>query len=509
MFTRAARRQLIDAARRAELGAHGGGALGGVGGLNTAHLFACSARSASGLFASASGVAALPATRQLCSAAAWRGFAGNSGVFAALRSNHALQPRSSAPAAFTRRCSTAASAGPQAGGLFHHVLVTSPGAQRAVGAWLWGGAAWVFSLVVLGGVTRLTRSGLSMTDWKFTGERAPRTAEDWEAEFAKYRSSPEFQHLNRGMTLDEFKFIFWMEYAHRMWGRTLGIYFAVPVAYFAARGYLTRKMGMRLTMLFAAGGTQGFVGWWMVRSGLEQPRREHDIPRVSPYRLATHLSTAFAIYSGILWTALDVSRPTPALADAALTGRQLLASLAARRRFHGLAGLIGITAISGAFVAGLDAGHAYNTFPLMGGRIVPEEYWDAQFGSWWRNSFENTAAVQFHHRVLALTTASGIAAAWAATQMGPPLPRAAALAVHALGGAVVAQVTLGIATLLHNVPVWLGSAHQAGALTLFSVALTLLHALRAPAHVKQRAAAEAAALVRRSAPKAAGVPAQA
>lgn len=398
------------------------------------------------------------------------------------------------PALVARRCSTAAAAASQSGP-FHHALVTSPAAQRAVGAWLWGGAAWVFSLVVLGGVTRLTRSGLSMTDWKFTGERAPRTRADWEAEFANYRASPEFQRVNRGMSLDEFKFIYWMEYAHRMWGRTLGIYFAVPVAYFAARGYLTPKLGKRLALLFAAGGAQGLVGWWMVRSGLEQPTREYDIPRVSPYRLATHLSTAFAIYSGILWTALDVSRPTPALADMYLSGRQLLAGLAARRRFHGLAGLIGVTAVSGAFVAGLDAGHAYNTFPLMGGRLIPEEYWDPELPPW-RNCFENTAAVQFHHRVLALTTAGGVAAAWAATQAGPPLPRAAALAVHALGGAVVAQVTLGITTLLYHVPVSLGSAHQAGALTLFSVALALLHALRAPAHVKQRAAAEAAAVLR-------------
>ena len=393
-----------------------------------------------------------------------------------------------------RRCTTSATGGAAPGGAFTHTLVTSPAGQRAVGAWLWGGAGWVFTLVVLGGVTRLTRSGLSMTDWKFTGEKAPRTAADWEAEFGKYRASPEFLKVNRSMSLDEFKFIFWMEYAHRMWGRTLGLYFALPVAYFAARGYLTRRLSARLALLFAAGGTQGLVGWWMVRSGLEQPRREHDIPRVSPYRLAAHLSTAFAIYSGLLWTALDVSRPVPVLADAALSGRQLLASLLARRRFHGLAGLIGITAVSGAFVAGLDAGHAYNTFPLMGGRLIPEEYWDSELSPL-RNCFENTAAVQFHHRVLALTTAGSIAAAWAAVQAGPPLPRAAALAIHVLGGTVVAQVTLGITTLLSNVPVWLGSAHQAGALTLFSVALLVLHTLRAPAHVKQRAAAEAAAIL--------------
>jgi cytochrome c oxidase assembly protein subunit 15 len=208
---------------------------------------------------------------------------------------------------------------------------------------------------------------------------------------------------------------------------------------------------------------------------------------VSPYRLAAHLSTAFAIYSALLWTALDVAFPAAALADASLPLNRLLSSLAARRRAHGLAGLIAVTALSGAFVAGLDAGHAYNTFPLMGGRLVPQEY-----GSelpWWRNSFENTAAVQFHHRVLALSTAGGVWAAWVAAQVAPPLPRAAALATHALACAVGAQVSLGIATLLSCVPVWLGAAHQAGALTLLSAALVLLHTLRAPAHVKARAAA--------------------
>ncbi len=191
---------------------------------------------------------------------------------------------------------------------FAHALVTSAAAQRAVGAWLFGGAAWVFSMVVLGGVTRLTRSGLSMTDWRFTGEAAPRTADDWAAEFAKYRASPEYMKVNRGMDLEEFKSIYWMEYAHRMWyarspfraalprfvypavralrvltlvrnacrGRYLGLYFAVPLAYFGARGYVRGALGKRLALLFAAGGTQGLVGWWMVKSGLEQPRSEHE-----------------------------------------------------------------------------------------------------------------------------------------------------------------------------------------------------------------------------------------
>ena len=374
---------------------------------------------------------------------------------------------------------------------FSHALVTSPAAQRAVGAWLFGGAAWVFSMVVLGGVTRLTRSGLSMTDWKFTGEAAPRTPEEWDAEFAKYQQSPEFQKVNRHMTVEVFMFIFLMEYAHRMWGRVLGLYFAVPVAYFAARGYVTGALGRRLALLFAAGGSQGLVGWWMVKSGLEQPR-EHEVPRVSPYRLATHLSTAFAIYAAILWTALSVAWPTPPLAAEGLSPERVARALALRARAHPLAGLIALTAVSGAFVAGLDAGHAYNTFPLMGGRVVPEEYWDSSLPAW-RNALENTAAVQFHHRVLALSTLGAVGGTWAGAfaASAAPLPAAVATATHALFAAAAGQVTLGIATLLSCVPVSLGALHQAGALTLFSVALCLLHTLRAPPAVKAKARAAA------------------
>lgn len=367
-----------------------------------------------------------------------------------------------------------------------HPLVTSATAQRAVGFWLAGGAAWVFSMVVLGGVTRLTRSGLSMTEWKFTGEKTPRTDADWAGEFAKYKSSPEFKKVNSRMDLEEFKFIFWMEYAHRMWGRYLGVFFAVPLAAFAAKGYLRAPLLRRLGLLFLAGASQGFVGWWMVKSGLEAPPKEHDVPRVSPYRLATHLTTAFAIYTALLWTTLDVWRPTPLLAG--LEDAARAAGKVARGRAHMLAALVGITAISGAFVAGMDAGHAYNTFPLMAGRVIPEEYW-GNFEPAWRNAFENTAAVQFHHRVLAVSTLTAISAYWLAAQK-LPLPPAARLATHALLAMACTQVTLGIATLLTYVPVSLGSAHQAGALTLFSIVIALMHSLRRP---RQAAAVAAAA----------------
>ncbi|KAK9806783.1 hypothetical protein WJX72_002648 [[Myrmecia] bisecta] len=334
---------------------------------------------------------------------------------------------------------TTAAASGLAAGLPRH-------AQRAVAWWLAGCAGWVFSMVVLGGVTRLTRSGLSMTDWKLAGERPPRSACDWEAEFAKYKASPEFQKVNRSMRLDEFKFIYWMEYAHRMWGRVLGLAFAGPALVFAARGYINRPLAQRLGLLFLMGGTQGLVGWWMVRSGLEAPPSEWDVPRVSPYRLAAHLTSAVVIYSMLMWTALTLAFPVP---SAAMSSETAAAGAAVLRRWaHPVTGIIALTALSGAFVAGMDAGHAYNTFPKMAGRWVPEDYF-ALPG--WRNAFENTAAVQFHHRVLAVTTLTSVGTLWWAHRAAV-LPRPARLLLNGLAVMTAAQVTLGISTLLLHVP---------------------------------------------------------
>lgn len=345
-------------------------------------------------------------------------------------------------------------------------------AQSQVKWWLAGCTGWVFSMVVIGGVTRLTRSGLSMTDWKFTGEKRPVTEEEWEAEFSKYKKSPEYLKVNQGMSLEEFKFIYWLEYGHRMWGRFLGVVFAVPCAYFAARGYITKPLALRIFPLFLMGGGQGLVGWWMVKSGLEQPRNEYAVPRVSPYRLAAHLSSAFAIYTGLLWTTLSVAHPAGIPSSPQ--------TLAAMRHALGfmvpLSALVAVTAVSGAFVAGLDAGHAYNTFPLMGGQLVPAEYWEAGL-TVFENTFENTAAVQFHHRVLATSTLCSVAAVWAMTR-GLALPSGTHTALHAMLGMTCCQVALGISTLLTYVPVSLGSLHQAGALTLMSITITILHTLR-------------------------------
>lgn len=348
----------------------------------------------------------------------------------------------------------------------------TPGTRRALAAWLAGGSAWVFSMVVIGGVTRLTRSGLSMTDWKFTGERPPQTQEEWEAEFERYKMSPEFKLVNSTMDVEEFKFIYWMEWGHRMWGRALGIFFAVPCAIFAARGSITRPLGRRLSLLFLMGGCQGLVGWWMVRSGLTEPT-DNRVPRVSAYRLAAHLTSAFAIYATMVWTTLQVAFPHPPVVTAGPPGARAAAAL--YRVALPASILLGVTAISGAFVAGLDAGHAYNTFPDMNGEWIPEEYWSM---SGWRNAFENTAAVQLHHRALAISTLIASLALWRYGTRMPDLPRASRVVLHTLAAGVCAQVTLGIATLLTYVPVSLGAAHQAGAMTLFTIMLALLYTVR-------------------------------
>ncbi|XP_062081333.1 cytochrome c oxidase assembly protein COX15-like [Humulus lupulus] len=241
-------------------------------------------------------------------------------------------------------------------------------------------AAWVFSMVVLGGVTRLTRSGLSMTDWKFSGGLPPLSDEEWLQEFEKYKLSPEYKRVNRGMSIDDFKFIYWMEYAHRMWGRALGIMFALPFSYFLRKAYITLRLGLKLSTLFALGAGQGLIGWWMVKSGLE--------PRVSPYRLATHLTSAFVIYSGLLWTGLSVVMPEPP----AETMSWVKGAAKVKRFALPVSLLVGITAVSGAFVAGNDAGHAYNTFPKMGDTWIPEDVLEMK--PLIRNFYENTSLVE-------------------------------------------------------------------------------------------------------------------
>lgn len=346
-------------------------------------------------------------------------------------------------------------------------------AQKMVGMWLFASAAWVYSMVILGGVTRLTRSGLSMTDWKFAGGLPPMTDEAWEIEFQKYKQSPEYKRVNKGMSIGEFKFIYWMEYAHRMWGRALGIMFAVPFSYFLRKGYITVPLALRLSALFGLVAGQGLIGWWMVKSGLEEPPSKYSQPRVSPYRLAAHLTSAFLIYCGLFWTALSVVMPEPPVES--LSWVQGAAKV--RRIALPVSILVGVTAVSGAFVAGNDAGRAFNTFPKMGDTWIPEDVLNLK--PLRRNFFENTATVQLDHRILATTTLLSIGGLWWSTRKLEIHPAIRSLIGSTLGMAAV-QVTLGITTLLSYVPVSLGSAHQAGALTLLTLMILLNHTVRKP-----------------------------
>ena len=363
-------------------------------------------------------------------------------------------------------------------------------ASAAVGWWLLGTSASVFAMVVVGGITRLTRSGLSMTDWRPQGKRWPRNDDEWEAEFAQYREFPEYQRLYKGsgFDLDDFKKIFFWEWFHRMFGRGIGVVFAVPLAAFAARGMIPRSLAPTLGGLLLLGGSQGLVGWWMVRSGLDAKAVDEidgGIPRVSPYRLATHLTCAFTIFTILLYTGLGVLQPRAAASAATIA--PLL------RRVHLLSGLIGVTAISGAFVAGMQAGYAFNTFPLMEGRVIPDGYFALTPA--YRNFFESVPSVQLHHRVLALTSLASVTSLWVWVQR-MPLPPQLRLATDALLLAAWAQVSLGVATVVNAVPVHLGSAHQAGALTLFSVVIFTLHSCRQPYQGVRMAARWSAAAAR-------------
>lgn len=326
--------------------------------------------------------------------------------------------------------------------------------ERAIGAWLLACCGVLLALVMLGGATRLTESGLSIVDWRpVTGVLPPLDAAAWQAEFDKYRASPQYTQVNRGMSLDEFKLIFGFEYAHRLLARLLGLVFALPLLVFWWRGWIAPPLRWRLLGVLALGAAQGYMGWYMVKSGLV------DMPRVSHYRLAAHLSLALLVYAAMLWLALQLRWPVPA--GAARPRSRFAAALLA---------LLGLTIVFGAFVAGLRAGLGYNTFPLMGGRWVPDGFLLLQPA--WLNFLENPATVQFTHRWLALGTLAAIALLWWRMRRRE-LERTQRAALRALVAMALVQVGLGIATLLWHVPVVLATLHQGGAVLLLSAVLVL------------------------------------
>jgi cytochrome c oxidase assembly protein subunit 15 len=337
-------------------------------------------------------------------------------------------------------------------------------ADRPIALWLLACCAMMFLIVVIGGITRLTESGLSITEWQpVTGILPPVGETQWQAEFDKYKAIPQYRAIHADMTLAGFKQIFFWEYLHRLWARLIGVVFAAPFLYFLLRGRIPRRLAPRLAGLFVLGGLQGALGWYMVRSGLAG-RIE-----VSQYRLAAHLAMAVVIYAATLWVALDLLWPhvTPA------HGR---GHVALRRGASSVLGLVFLTLIAGAFVAGLRAGYIDNTFPLMEGSFVPPGY--APLTPLWRSWFEDPTTAQFDHRLLAELTWAAVVALWL-YGLRADLPRPARAALHALAAMATLQAALGISTLLLVVPLPLAVAHQAGALLLLTAALVTRHALGA------------------------------
>ncbi|XP_019631670.1 PREDICTED: cytochrome c oxidase assembly protein COX15 homolog [Branchiostoma belcheri] len=340
-------------------------------------------------------------------------------------------------------------------------------AEKIVGSWLLVSAGMVFGAVAIGGLTRLTESGLSMVDWHLIkGMKPPRTQQEWEDYFKMYKETPQWKYQNREMTIQEFKFIFYMEWFHRMWGRTIGLAFFLPAAYFWRKGWISKAMKPRLAAYGSLLVFQGLLGWFMVKSGLEEPG--DDIPRVSQYRLAAHLGSAFLLYVGLLWTGLLHVLPRQKF-EMTTQMRQL------SKYAHGTMSLVFFTALSGAFVAGLDAGLVYNSFPKFGDRWIPDDLFN--FDPKWKNMFENHTTVQFNHRILGTTTAVAILSLWVWSRRLRLAPRAS-LALSCLAGMSVVQISLGIGTLLLYVPTWLASTHQMGSLTLLSFAVWLATELK-------------------------------
>lgn len=328
-------------------------------------------------------------------------------------------------------------------------------------AWLFGVALLVFAIVIVGGATRLTESGLSITEWKpVLGALPPLSEAQWLGEFEKYKAIPQYQIVNRGMSLDEFKLIYWWEWGHRLLGRLIGFAFLLPFLAFWLTGRIERRLVAPLIGIFVLGALQGLMGWYMVTSGLAER------VSVSQYRLAAHLTLAVVIFAGLIWVALGIGREARELArrPESVFGLALL-------------GLIILQIAFGGFLAGLDAGMGYNTWPLIDGAMVPPGLWVME--PWWRNLFENALTVQFVHRMLAyaVVLAAGVNLALAWRDPSLRLPAAVVF------GAVLFQAAIGIATLLAQVPVGLALLHQAGALAVVAAAVWHVHRTSLPAVV--------------------------
>ena len=348
----------------------------------------------------------------------------------------------------------------------HHAVRVAPVApsasDRAIAAWLLACCMLVFATVVVGGITRLTHAGLSITEWQpVSGVLPPLSEADWQLAFDKYRRTPEYLTVNKGMALEAFKRIYAWEYVHRLLGRLVGFAFLLPLVWFALRRRIRRGDGWKLAGIFALGALQGVLGWYMVKSGLV------DDPRVSQFRLTAHLTLAFIIFGAMLWLALSLLYPQRTKPADAVPG--------ARRWAIGVLALVLAMVATGGLVAGIRAGFAYNTFPLMNGSIVPPEILVLEPA--WKNFFWNMATVQFDHRVLAVLLLLLVPVLWVKLRQ-PSIPRRATLGGHALLLMLGIQFALGVATLLSVVWLPLAALHQAGAVVLLALSVNVAHALR-------------------------------
>jgi cytochrome c oxidase assembly protein subunit 15 len=344
--------------------------------------------------------------------------------------------------------------------------------DRPVRIWLYLVAAMIFGMVMLGGATRLTESGLSIVEWRpVTGALPPLSEGDWQAEFDKYKTTPQFKNINKDMTLDAFRTIYWWEWAHRNLGRLIGFVFFLPFIYFLARGWIAARMRGPLAVIFALGALQGGVGWWMVKSGLA------DRVSVSQYWLAFHMTLASVIYTAVLWAG---QRLRPQAAVAVPTRLRRTAIL--------LVPLVLLQIYLGALVAGLNAGLVYNTWPLIDGTFVPRAEHLFFISPAWRNFFENDLTVQFVHRMVAYTLWI-VAVLHALDAVRSLRDRAAASGALSLAIVVTLQAMLGIATLLHQAPLPMALAHQAMAIIVLTFAVLNAARLTAKAVGERRDAA--------------------
>ncbi len=338
--------------------------------------------------------------------------------------------------------------------------------QKAIALWLIACAVMVFLMVVVGGLTRLTESGLSIVEWKpVAGTLPPLSDAAWRAEFTKYKNSPEFIHKNFTMTVEEFKGIFWLEYLHRLLGRLIGFVFFVPYFYFLIKKQLSRKQALTYGGIFILGGLQGVLGWYMVKSGLMKD------PRVSPYRLMLHLGLAFIIFGALWLEALKILQKKP-------KKRKVKKSVIRRHQtiFIIISAVIFIQVLLGALVAGNDAGLVYNTFPSMNGQVIPDGLFAREPVA--ANFTQNPTLVQFNHRLGAYIVVLAVIFGWRCVQE-TAYPKKIKKASNIMIFIVIIQFFLGVATLLMQVPVGLASLHQAMALVLFAVSLFINRSLYA------------------------------